>query len=153
ALGLALIGVALFGFTENTPFPSLYALIPCVGTALAILGGRARYLGRLLSNAPMVFVGEISYSLYLVHWPIIVFCKYNRIDSLSLPDEWAICAAAVVLATLMYRFVETPFRRPRGAAATAPRAEFALGCVGLVLLVMFPAAVVWAKGSLLWRGP
>ena len=100
--GLGLVAYAVFGFTPSTPFPSFYALIPCVGTALAIVGGSARRLAQLLSNPPVVWVGKISYSLYLAHWPIIVFYRYHRLMPLSLTEKASLLVATVAIAQLMY---------------------------------------------------
>ena len=80
--GLGLISAAVFGFSAYTPFPGIAALLPCVGAALIIAAGRSgnSLVGRMLSLKPMVFIGLISYSLYLWHWPIIVF---QGMDSLG----------------------------------------------------------------------
>lgn len=150
--GLAMIAASIFGFTESTPFPTRYALLPCCGTALAIYGGTARYSGWLLRNAPLMAVGRISYSLYLVHWPLIVFYKYHRLEAITAGASIAIGVAAIVLAALMYRFIERPIRKPPQHQAL-PRAVFGLRCTALAILLMIPAAIIWAKGSLLWRGP
>src|SRR5262249_35408336 len=76
AAGLAMIVVPAFAYTPRTPFPGLAALPPCLGTALLIWsngrgeGGAPTLVGRVLSWRPVVFVGLISYSLYLWHWPL-----------------------------------------------------------------------------------
>ena len=70
AAGLGMLGYSIVSFSGETPFPGLNALIPCVGTALIIYGGESRFLSRLLSNPIAVGIGLISYSLYLVHWPV-----------------------------------------------------------------------------------
>ncbi len=75
AVGLALIAIAAMTFTETTPFP-INGLVPCVGAALVILTGTAPRVGLLLRNSVAVGIGLISYSVYLVHWPIIVFDRY-----------------------------------------------------------------------------
>ena len=70
ALGMVPIFYSIFSFGKETPFPGINALVPCVGAALIIYSGQAHFLGQLLSNKVMVFIGLISYSLYLCHWPI-----------------------------------------------------------------------------------
>jgi peptidoglycan/LPS O-acetylase OafA/YrhL len=151
-IGLSMIGASAVWFTPGTPFPSLYALVPCLGAGLAIFGGSARYVARILTNAPMVAIGKISYSLYLVHWPIIVFYRYHRLEPLTRFEQASICAISVAIAALMFVFVEQPIRRPAPRKALS-RAEFGLRCIGIAFALMVPAAVVWAKGSLFWRGP
>ena len=81
--GLTLVGLALIGYSvvELSPghrFPGLSAMVPCAGAALVIVAGRGRIAGALLANRLAVGVGLISYSLYLVHWPLIVLWRYGR---------------------------------------------------------------------------
>ena len=115
-VGLALIGFAVLTYTSATPFPGLAAFVPTLGTAALIyLGkeGEPSFVARALALRPVVAVGLISYSLYLVHWPIIVFTRYALLRDLHGWEIVAAVAASFVLAYLSYRFVETPFRRPR----------------------------------------
>ena len=137
--GLALIAVALTCFDESTSFPGLMALLPCVGAAAVLHGGSGplTFVARALGQAPLRFVGLISYSLYLWHWPLVaLFCGHG--PSPSLRTRLAFIALSFVLAALSYRFVEQPFRRKpyrtgtrrvllRAAAATTAVAVLALG--------------------------
>lgn len=150
-LGLALIFVAVFGFTTRTPFPTAYALIPCLGSALAIFGGSSANLAWLLGNPLMAGIGRVSYSLYLVHWPMIVFCSYHRLTPFSWIEQSLICAGALVAAALMYVFIEQPFRDPR-RIRFASRAGLGLACTSAMILLLVPASIVWARGTLFWRG-
>ena len=126
AVGLAMIGIAVFTFTDATVFPGAYALVPVVGAALVIHASTANAIGAgaLLSLAPMRFVGLISYSLYLWHWPILVFYRVWRIEHPSALEIAGLIAISVVLSVLSWWFVERPFRwktllstRPRTLAA------------------------------------
>ena len=113
---VALIGFAVLSYTSATPFPGLAAFVPTFATAVLIyLGkaGRPTLVASGLSFRPIVAVGLISYSLYLVHWPIIVFARYALLRDLHGWEIVAAVGAAFVLAYLSYRFIETPFRRPR----------------------------------------
>ena len=110
ALGLAMIALAVFAYDRETRFPGLAALTPCFGTALLIYAGPAKYLGRILDNRLCVGIGLTSYSLYLVHWPIIVYYKYWKLEPLSPLDQTIIVAVSIALATWMYFFIERPFR-------------------------------------------
>ncbi len=132
--GLALLLVAIFLYTPKTPFPGYTALLPVLGSALIIHAGvgGVGMVGRLLSLSPVVFIGLISYSLYLWHWPLIVYTKYYSIHPLSGGQMAAIIAAALLLATLSWRFVERPFRRRQ---LLATRAQV-LNASGVVILVM-----------------
>ncbi|MEV5023806.1 acyltransferase family protein [Sphingobium sp. LMA1-1-1.1] len=146
AVGLALIAYAVLFYNKATTFPGASALVPCLGTALILLCGESwRTLGgRLLSIPPMRFVGLISYSLYLWHWPIIVF--YRNIDSrLDNVERVSLLIAALAAATISWAFVEKPFRRSsrlssrivvlRGTAAMAAcgAAVFSLAVLSDVL--------------------
>ncbi len=113
AAGLALIAFALATYDELTPFPGLAALPPCLGAALIIVAGigSRTAVGRVLSAPPFVWIGLISYSLYLWHWPLVVFGRYYLIRPFTPAEQLLVVAASFVLAWFSYRFVETPFRR------------------------------------------
>ena len=112
-LGLALIAFAVFAYSSETPFPGAAALPPVLGTALIIWAGRdgGTIVSRVLSWRPLVAVGLISYSLYLWHWPAIVFAQYDLGRPLTGPEGLVIIAGSVVLALLTYRYVEQPARK------------------------------------------
>ena len=150
-LGLAMILLSVFSFTTSTPFPTLYALLPCVGTALAIFGGKAMSLRWLLGNPLMVGIGKISYSLYLIHWPLIVFYSYHRLAPLTALEQAAIGCGSIAAAALMYRYIEQPFRDPCRVRFPS-RAALGFACTAVVLVLLVPASIVWAKGGLIWRG-
>ena len=77
-IGILITFYSIITFKESTKFPGLNALIPCVGAALIIYAGQARYLGVLLRNKISVGIGLISYSVYLAHWPAVVFYQYYK---------------------------------------------------------------------------
>ena len=110
--GLAAIGWAVFGFSETTPFPGANALFPCLGAAALIYSGATKgTICRGLATRPLVFVGLISYSLYLWHWPIHVYSTYVSSAVSSWAWRLALIALSFGLAILSWRFVEQPFRR------------------------------------------
>jgi len=111
ALGLAMILASITLFGEATPFPSLYTLVPIVGTMLVVLFGAADTgVGRALSLRPVVFTGLLSYSAYLWHQPLFALAR------LWAPtDPGALALAGLVgltfaLAYLSWKFVEQPVR-------------------------------------------
>lgn len=110
-LGMCLILYAIAFFDKNTPFPSFYTLIPVLGTCLVILYSKTNSLvGRLLSNRLFVYIGLISYSLYLWHQPLFAFLRMKTIGE---PHEVSFLIAIIItftLSYLSYRYVETPFR-------------------------------------------
>lgn len=112
--GFCMIISAVFLYSKNTLFPGTAALLPVLGTVFIIYSGqegRITYIGRLLSTKPFVFVGGISYSLYLWHWPIFVFMK--NIYGEVLPNH--LLVLAVILSFLAAWFslniIERPFLR------------------------------------------
>lgn len=155
-VGLALVGGSVFLLKEQMPFPGLIALAPCVGAALVIHAGRDSTLpaSRLLSLAPVRFIGLISYSLYLWHWPIDVisrtFAFWYGWDPDLKPHKIAVLFLSLVSAILSWHFVEKPFRqRPYrfGSAAT-------LSFSGAVMAALVALAVsVYPLSLRLWKMP
>ncbi|MCW2750708.1 MAG: acyltransferase [Aeromicrobium sp.] len=140
-LGIALIAYAVLFFDTSTTWPGANALVPTVGAALMIASGITRTPGspqRLLSLRPMVWIGGLSYSIYLWHWPILVAAqaKYP-----NLRVRWALLIAilSIVPAWLCHRYIENPVRfgtffKPTGRALAMGAALTALGVVvGLTL--------------------
>ncbi|MGH3261331.1 MAG: acyltransferase family protein, partial [Trebonia sp.] len=113
-LGLGLVIASAFLLNGKTAFPGFIAVAPVGGAALLILGGSAAgRLGtsRLTSTAPMVFLGGISYSLYLWHWPIIVLWTAWRGHPIGILSGPAIVAVSVLLSWLTKIWVEDPVRK------------------------------------------
>lgn len=111
--GLILIAVAVFGISENTPFPGAVALLPCLGAVLVIVAGFTRNpVSAAIASRPLAFVGLISYSLYLWHWPIIIFTQYRLGHTLESREAIFVVLLSVGIAALSWRFIELPLRRP-----------------------------------------
>ncbi|MHB2210370.1 acyltransferase family protein [Methylobacterium sp. CM6257] len=149
AAGLVLLAVGYLTVAETDPFPGYRALYPCLGAALLIHvgqavpgeGGRQALATRLLCLRPLVWVGMISYSLYLIHWPISAFDRYLQLRNPDLATSLAMVAASLLLAYGSWRFVEQPFRRSGslasrrvtfGLSAAAIAGLCACGGVGIV---------------------
>jgi peptidoglycan/LPS O-acetylase OafA/YrhL len=134
--GLVGILVAAIFYNKDTRFPGLAALLPCLGTGAIIWSnGSARTLvGRMLSLRPFVFVGLISYSLYLWHWPMLIFSGYWAPEELSLSARSAVIAASIVLSILSWKFVETPFRKRTVLPRRPGILAFAVGSFSTLLL-------------------
>src|SRR5262245_10862251 len=108
--GLALLLLSIFAFSADTPFPGENALLPCIGAAFVIYAGPQTIVGRLLSLRPVVFIGLISYSLYLWHWPLLVFARYVVLRDLLLWEKLALILLSGMIAALSWAYVEKPFR-------------------------------------------
>ena len=114
--GLAGVGAAFVGYSAATAYPGPAALLPTLAAAALIAAGDARRgPGLLLHMAPLQWLGRISYALYLVHWPVLQLAQaWAGYDApLPLAVSLALAAAAVPLAWVLHRYVETPLRHPR----------------------------------------
>jgi peptidoglycan/LPS O-acetylase OafA/YrhL len=135
-LGVLAIVVAGVVFTERSLFPGWIALLPVLGTVAVILagqGGRAT-AGWWLARRPATFIGDISYSVYLVHWPLIVLVPYATGHRLLWSEKLAILAATVLLAWLSKTYVEDPLR-VRPLLAARPWRAFAFAATGMLVFV------------------
>ncbi len=110
--GLVLLAVSAFWFNETTAFPGLYALVPVLGTAalLSSIGAWPKPLRSLATNRISIWLGKISYPLYLWHWPVLVLPIALLSRNLSLWERMGALLLTVVLADLTTRFVEEPIR-------------------------------------------
>ena len=118
--GLSLLGLAmiLYGFlaiNEGSTYPGWLIVFPCIGAALVIscTGG---WISAILSARPLVWIGGLSYSLYIWHWPVLALTRY-------ITEQYELNISLLLMATLLFtalayislRWVETPFRRSRGS--------------------------------------
>lgn len=155
ALGLAMILYSVFIYDGSVPFPSAYALLPVVGTALILLfAQQGTIVARLLSMKLPVAIGLVSYSAYLWHQPLFAFA---RLRSLHEPALWIMLLMAVLsfgLAVLSWRYVEQPFRAgPRKLLPGRP-ALFGASLAGIAAFVAFGLGGMqlgWADARLAGR--
>lgn len=136
--GLLLILASAFYLDSGSAFPGLFALAPCLGAAACIYAGQSPWVS-VLRLRPAIWIGLVSYSLYLVHWPVIVFYKYYVYRPITLCEKIALLTASFILGAILYRYIERRFMgidaRSRMTAAVAAPASVAL-LVGLSLLVV-----------------
>ncbi|WUR14010.1 acyltransferase family protein [[Empedobacter] haloabium] len=106
--GLAGLAGALVALSDGHGYPGWREQLPVGATVLLIYAGGAARLGRLLANAPMVWIGKISYPLYLWHWLLLAFCRI--VDGAPARERNAVFVLSFVLAWLTWRLLETPLR-------------------------------------------
>ncbi|MBI1260842.1 MAG: acyltransferase family protein [Rhizobiales bacterium] len=114
-VGLFAIGLAIFLFSGTTPFPGYAALLPTLGTVLVIQAGATQSWTSaytLLKQKPFQWLGDRSYSIYLWHWPIVIFYRMSVSDEIGIPTGMGLLALTLVLSVLSKRFVEDKFRHP-----------------------------------------
>jgi peptidoglycan/LPS O-acetylase OafA/YrhL len=111
-ISLSTIFYCIYKYDSTVPFPGIAALAPCLATVALIFCNQSKLTtpAKFLSLRPVVFVGKISYSFYLWHWPIIVFANYTAVDTMSDGTRWGLVTASFIMAVLSWRFIETPFR-------------------------------------------
>jgi peptidoglycan/LPS O-acetylase OafA/YrhL len=138
AAGMLLIIASVLFLDKDRDFPGWWAVLPVLGASLIISAGPDAWLNkRVLAARPMVWVGLVSYPLYLWHWPVLVFAQMGKGAALTPLDRVGAVVLAVVLACLTYRLVELPARR--GSLARLPKqwgaALAGLAVLGLVVMV------------------
>ena len=145
--GLAAVLTSVFAYTSSTEFPGIAAALPTLGTAAVIHAGSEgrHWFSRALGWRPLVFVGLISYSLYLWHWPLVVYAKLMLINEFNDAERTAVVLASFILATLSWRFVEAPFR---DRARFASRQKLFVGAGTVTAAVMGVALIVVVQGGM-----
>ena len=136
-MGLICIAYPVFFYDSDTAFPGLAAVVPCLGAAFIIHAGSGSHktlISTLLSSRLLVGVGLISYSLYLWHWPLIVFLRHHiLLRALSPTEIFCVIAASFIMAIISWRYVEKPFRGREGFL-TRPKL-FSAGFASIVSVI------------------
>lgn len=109
-LGIAAIAAAAVIFNAKTPFPGIAAIVPVTGAAL-LIATPGSFVSQVLSARLPVFIGLISYPLYLWHWPILVFSEIVAMHPLSIWERGLCVLASALAALLTFVYVERPIRR------------------------------------------
>jgi peptidoglycan/LPS O-acetylase OafA/YrhL len=146
ALGCVGVVVAVVAFNERTAFPGVAALLPVGGAVLVVLAGSSgrSVVGALLSLPPVVFVGKVSYSVYLWHWPVLVFAGLWTSAPLTATETACAIALSFALALATWHFVENPVR-DRTVWATR-RTLFRGAALGALALASFAAVIHISRG-------
>ena len=145
--GLTLIIYSSINFTMYTPMPGVLSLVPCVGTIMVIYAGKAKYSSWLLKNKLFEIIGKSSYSIYLIHWPLIVYYKYGTFSELTNTDKVIIGIASMVLGYLMWRFIENVFRYSKFKYIIIKKIKIDsiwVWVVAFVLILSFTSVNIWS---------
>ncbi len=160
--GLSLILWSAFSLTSASPFPGINAIVPVAGAALLIAPWPATGpVQRLLSLEPLTFLGRISYSLYLWHWPILVLWRQYQLGAALSTTESAVLAVVILaIAWISWACIEEPVRRAGWAAPrvikTGLTAASAVALAGLAITIAngfpsrAPGAERYASLDVMW---
>lgn len=130
-LGFSMIVYAITVFNQQTPFPSVYALIPTIGTVLLILSAVPKTIVHgFLSFNPVVGIGLVSYSAYLWHQPLLSFARHRVLGDVSDLLLLFLCLASLMMAWFSWRFIEKPFR---DRSVTSRKFIFGFSIVGIMI--------------------
>jgi peptidoglycan/LPS O-acetylase OafA/YrhL len=149
-VGILVILASAIGFTGATPFPGVAAAAPVAGAIAVIWAGSpvTRFSpSKLLAIRPVQYLGDISYSVYLWHFPFLIIGGYALAGSFGLVAKVCLLVGSVVLAALTKRFVEDPVRRARLLAGARPRRTF-LAMAASVVVVAVVAGAAWGSVQL-----
>jgi len=141
SVGIVLIAIAAGVLDSHRAFPGWWAALPVAGAALLLSAPAAWLCRHVLTSPQMVWIGLISYPLYLWHWPLLVFFAIVKFSPLTLLERGLIVALSFVLAWLTYRFVETPFRFGRPSLP-----KMAGLCASMVLISLAGVGVIRGRG-------
>ena len=110
-LGVIILIVSAGMISESSKFPGLLAIIPCSG-AFLILWNKEGVVNKLLSNKVFVYIGELSYSIYLWHWGFLALMRYNTMSyTLTMTQYLIVIVLTIICSVLSYYLVENTFRR------------------------------------------
>jgi peptidoglycan/LPS O-acetylase OafA/YrhL len=147
-LGLLLVGTGFILLDANRSFPGWWALLPVLGTALVVRAGPQAWINRtVLAHPAMVFVGLISYPLYLWHWPLLTFARIVHGGEPPVALRLGLLAASMVLAWLTYELVEKPIRFSKRSKPAVPALATAMSALLVVGVLAFQARLVPESAS------
>ena len=146
--GLAAVAVAGVALTSEMPYPGLAALLPTAGAVALLYGGAAAGgPARLLTAAPLRFLGKISYSLYLWHWPLLVLPIMFLERSLTGVEVVTSTAMAIGISWLSWRFIEQPFRYGDRSRRATSWSAIRIGVAGILSVALFTQGLAAALPS------
>lgn len=148
-LGLLIIMATAVFFDEASPFPGIYGFAPALGGFLVMAAGAHNTLpARALAVSPLMWLGRISYSAYLAHWPIIVYARYLSVDPFTVTEKWILLAASIGAGYLLHHSVEARFRLSGAGKGSGHRWKETLGVALSCATVLAVSSGLWASRGL-----
>ena len=115
-IGICLIILSVFLFNKNTLHPSIITLVPLIGAILIIFfSNKDEVITKILSSKFLVFIGKISFSLYLWHFPIFAFARYTEVVPNNFFGELILGFTVIFFSVFSYYLIERPFRNKRNS--------------------------------------
>lgn len=145
-VGLLLTGAAIFGLSEQTPFPGIAATLPVFGSLALICAEGSTINRRVLAAPPLVGIGLVSYSWYLWHWPLMAFVRVCSPEDPPVPLLLGVALLALAIGFLSWRFVERPFRQHGVPASSAPSGLLLRYGFALTACLLIPAIFYLGNG-------
>jgi peptidoglycan/LPS O-acetylase OafA/YrhL len=137
-IGILIILLSSLFFDEDSFFPGFVALIPCLGASLIILsGGNLKFFKKIFINNLFIFLGKISYSLYLVHWPVLIFYKYTKLQPITFNEKIILLILTVLISIISFYFVEKPFRKKKNNAYLISNKNLIYSFLSSIIIIYF----------------
>ncbi|EIX5057537.1 acyltransferase, partial [Escherichia coli] len=148
--GIAIIIISMFMYNETTQFPGVMALIPCIGAGMAIYAGNAK-VSVVTDNKVAIYIGLISYSLYLVHWPVIVFYNYYIATTPDIIDKIAMIIITAIFSLITFYGIEKTFRL-HNVKLDKFKIVTVYSCVGsIIAILIFAGKYSYESNGMTWR--
>jgi peptidoglycan/LPS O-acetylase OafA/YrhL len=145
-LGLGLVLVSSMSYTEQYSFPGVSVLVPCIGAALLIIGGKRSRLNFLFTNKASVLIGNWSYSLYLLHWPLVVIYKYIINRDLFLTEKCGLVFTSITLSFICYSKFENIFRDNMGKWDFSNKTVVKFSILSSLAVILLGITIIKSKG-------
>lgn len=148
--GFAAIVCSASWLDRDSRFPGLHSLLPAAGAAAMLLGGQSGGLRAIGANAVLAWIGRLSYSLYLVHWPLLVFWRYHAAEPANGLTLALLGAAMMLAAVALHYGIEKPFRQSTiERDRMTPRVALTISLAGALAVCLTAAHAYRSHG---WPG-
>lgn len=150
-LGLGLIVLSAIFLSKDIPYLSTLNLLPCLGAGILLYFPPSKYVSFIFDSKPLKYIGKISYTLYLVHWLMIVVYRYLFDGEFNIIERISLFIAMVLLSSLIYHYYETPLRYTRSKFSIKSNRVLVAGVIGSILLIFGISFKVNQEQGWLWR--
>jgi len=150
-LSLFIITICAMTFSKSTFYLSILNLLPCLGVALLLLFPPSKYLKFIFNNKLLIHIGKISYTLYLIHWVVIVYYRYLFDGEFKPMEQVGIFAVTILLSSLIYKYYEMPLRFKKAKFSIKSNRSLVLMLIVAILSVYIIKLKINIAEGCLWR--